>query len=240
MSRLVGFLTESWGLKLAAVALAILLWAAVTANEPVRASFRSVDVEVDLRDPDWRLERVDPSGVTVRLLGPRGELVALADDLPRIVLPVERVNDTVESHVVPVQWVQAGLPAVARETRVLGLRPDTIRLYFERVASRTLPVQVQTRGELPEGLALDTPISTNPSVVEVRGPRNTLQDMDSVPLFPLDVSGLESTTRVLTGVDTTGFEGLRFRPAEVRVVLRVVRADSQPRLHPDSVERPLF
>lgn len=236
--RILGFLTNSWGLKLAALGLAILLWLAVTANQPVRASFRNIEVEVDLRDPDWRLNRIEPPAVTVTLQGPRSELVKLADSLPRIVLPVERVSDSIESQVVPVQWIQ--LPVGAGEVRVMGLRPDTIRLHYERLGSRTLPVRVRTRGELPDGLALAIPISTNPASVDVRGPERVLQAMDSVPLFPVDLSGLRSTTNVPIGVDTTEFERLRFRPVEVNVVLRVLPVDSQLELEPDSVppERP--
>lgn len=224
MSTIVRFLTENWALKLAALGLAILLWLAITANEEQRADFRNIPVSVDLRDPDWRLERLEPATVTVRVQGRRGELVELGGDPPRIVLPVERVSDSVESQVVPLQWVQ--LPPGLRNTRVLGLRPDTIRLYYQRLETRRLPVRVQTRGEVPEGLALSRPVNTNPSVVEVRGPAQQVAELDSVPLVPVNLSGLRSTTNVPVPVDTAGLAELRFEPAEVNVVLRVVPADS--------------
>lgn len=229
---LVRFLTENWGLKLAALGLAILLWLAVTANEAQRAIFRNIPVEVDLRDPDWRLERLRPSAVTITVQGPRGELVALGGDPPRIVLPVERVTDSIESQIVPLQWIQ--FPQGVRETRVLRLRPDTIQLHYQRLESRTLPVSVRTRGDLPEGLALSLPINTNPSTVEVRGPAAMVADLDSVPLFPVDLSGLRSTTNVPVGVDSTGLDALTFEPSEVNVVLRVAPADSLPGLQVDT------
>lgn len=232
LARILRFLTENWALKLAALGLAILLWLAVTANEPQRAAFRDIAVGVDLRDPDWRLERTDPSTVTVIVQGPRGELVQLGSSPPRIVLPVERVNDTIESQVVPLQWVQ--LPVGVRETRVLSLRPDTIRLHYQRLNTRTLPVIVRTRGDLPEGLALSLPVTTNPATLRVRGPAGILDGMDSIPLLPVDLSGIRSTTNVPVGVDSAGLELLLFDPAEVNVVLRVVPVDSQPGLQPDS------
>lgn len=224
MPSVIRFLTENWALKLAALGLAILLWLAVTANEEQRASFRNIPVEVDLRDPDWRLERLEPSAITVTVQGRRGELVELGGDPPRIVLPVERVSDSVESQVVPLHWVQ--IPPDLPNTRVLGLRPDTIRLHYQRLDSRQVPVRVRTRGELPEGLELSLPINTNPSVVEVRGLAAMVAELDSVPLLPVDLSGLRSTTNVPVGVDTRGFEELRFKPLEVNVILRVVPADS--------------
>lgn len=233
LSRVVRFFTENTGLKLAAVGLAILLWMAVTANEPERASFRNIPVEVDLRDPDWRLQSPpSPSTVTITVQGPRGELVDLSGDPPRIALPVESVNDTVESQVVPLQWIR--FPEGIRETRVLDLRPDTIQLRFERLESRTVPVQIRTSGDLPAGLALALPLNTNPAAVEVRGPASELSALDSVPLEPVDLSGIRSTTNVPTSVDTAGLAEFVFDPSEVNVVLRVVPTDSQPGPMPDS------
>ena len=235
LSRVVALMTESWGLKLAAVALAILLWMAVTANEPERAAFRSVPVEVDLRDPDWRLERPpQPENVTVVVEGPRGQLMELSGEPFTIPLLVDRVTDSIESHVIPPQWVQQRIPPSLGQVTVRGLRPDTVTLHYQRLGRRTVPVQVRVEGDLPEGFALALPINTNPSAVEVRGPASALQRLDSVPLFPVELEGLRSTTNVPVSVDTTALEELRFEPREVNVVLRVVPADSPPALESGS------
>ncbi len=220
----IGMLTENWALKLAALVLAVMLWLAVTANQPERATFRNVPVEVDLRDPDWRLQRTEPEQVAITLQGPRGELMDLSADPPRIVLPVERVNDSIQTQVVPLQWIQ--LPSGVRETRVLRMRPDTILLHYQRLETRTVPVQVHIRGDLPEGYSLSLPLNTNPSSISVRGPTAVLARIDSVPLLPVDLSGLRSTTNIPVSVDTAAFELLTFDPVEVNVVLRVVPTDS--------------
>ncbi|HUE76321.1 MAG TPA: CdaR family protein [Longimicrobiales bacterium] len=233
LRRVIRFFTENWALKLAAVALALLLWMAVRANTPKRAVFRNVPVEVDLRDPDWRLlgEPV-PSTVSVTVTGPTGELMALAADPPHIVLPVERVNDSIETQVVPPQWIR--VPRGLDRTRIDGLRPDTIRLRYERLATRTLPVRVTTRGDLPEGLALALPIRTTPPTVQVRGPARTLTALDTVPLLPVDLSGLRAATNVPATVDTIALEGFSISPSEVNVMLRVVPTDSQPGLRDEA------
>ncbi len=235
MKRIVRFFTENWALKLTALVLAILLWLAVQSNKPQRATFRNVPVRVDLRDPDWRLDgEPSPSVVSVSVVGPRGELVSLANSPPRIVLPVERVNDTVQTQVVAPQWVR--IPEGLRNVRILDLQPDTVRLRYERLASRTLPVRVRVRGELPSGFALQLPVNTNPSTIEVRGPRSRIVALDSVPLLPVDISGLRSNTNVPTTVDTVALSGLRVDPTEVNVVLRVAPADSLV-LRADSANR---
>lgn len=233
-ARLIGFFTENWALKLAAVALALLLWLAVRANTPKRATYRNVPVQVDLRDPEWRLAGPpSPSSVSVTVTGSTGALMTLASEPPRIILPVDRVTDSTEVQVVPVHWIQfpQGVERGPGGVSVSSLRPDTIRLRYERLESRTLPLHVTTRGDLPQGLALALPINTTPSVVEVRGPGGIIDRLDSVPLLPVDLSGLRSTTNVPTPVDTASLpRGLQVNPSEVNVVLRVVPTDSQPGL----------
>lgn len=236
LGRVIRFFTENWTLKLAAVALAILLWLVVRANTPKRQLFRSVQVQVDLRDPDWRLVgEPDPPVVTVTVTGPTSELLVLASDPPHIVLPVERVTDSIETQAVAPQWIR--VPRGLNQTRIEGLRPDSVRLRYERLDTRTLPLKVTTRGDLPQGLALALPITTNPAVVEVRGPVRLLEEMDSVPLLPVDLSGLRGATSVPTSVDSAALEGLRIDPAQINVILRVVPMDSQPGLQSETVAR---
>ena len=225
LRRVIRFFTENWALKLAAVALAILLWAGVRAGTPKRTVFQNVPIEVDLRDPDWQLlgEPV-PSAVSVTVSGPAGELMALAADPPRIVLPVERVTDSIETQVVPPQWIR--LPRGLDRTRIEGLRPDTIVLSYERLASRTVPVRVTTRGDLDDGLVLALPITTRPATVTIRGPARLIEEVDTVALLPVDLSGLRSPTNVPTAIDTAALEGIHVTPADVNVILRVLPADS--------------
>ncbi|HUG40618.1 MAG TPA: YbbR-like domain-containing protein [Longimicrobiales bacterium] len=236
LGHVIRFLTEHWTLKLAAIVLALLLWLTVRASTPKRTTFRNVPVQVDLRDPDWRLvgEPI-PSVVSVMVIGPTSELMALSADPPRVVLPVQRVSDSTETQVVSPQWIR--IPQGLRQTRIEGLRPDTIRLRYERLESRILPVRIRTRGDLPQGLALALPITTNPSAVDVRGPGRLLEGIDSVPLLPVDLSGLRATTNVPARVDTIALPGLMVTPNEINVILRVVPTDSQPGLQRETVAR---
>lgn len=239
-ARVIAFFTESWALKLSALGLAILLWMGVRASQPERATFPGIPVEVDLRDPAWQLAGPpEPAVVRVTVLGPAGELLSLAGDPPRIVLPVERVSDSLERQVLPLQWVQ--LPTSVRDARVLGLQPDTILLRYERLVARTLPLRVRTTGSLAAGYELAGPINTNPAVLTARGPERFIQGLDSVPLLPVDLSGLRSTTNVPTRVDTSALDGVVVEAREVNVVIRVAMSDSLAEALGDSARpRPPF
>jgi YbbR domain-containing protein len=237
-SRILRSFAKNWGLKLAALTLAVLLWMAVRAGTPRANTFRNIPVQVDLRDADWRLaEPPQPANVHVTVLGPTGELLTLASQPPRIVLLVDRVTDTVETQVLPLQWVQ--LPREVREARVLSLRPDTIRLRYERVATRSMPVRVRTTGELPSGYQLARSPTASPAEVELRGPLRILDALDAVPLEPVDLSGLRSTTNIPARVDTVGLGPTRITPQEVNVVLRVVPVEpNEGEPEPSSRRRP--
>lgn len=238
VARVIRFFTESWGLKLAALGLAILMWMGVRAGDPERASYPGIPIEVDLQDPDWQLAGPpEPATLSVTVEAPTGELMSLATDPPRIVLPVEQVSDSVESQVVSLQWVR--LPGGIRDARVLGLRPDTIRLRYERLTSSSVPVSVRLTGTLPDGFALTRPVNTNPAAVTIRGLMGQVRGVDSVPLLPVDITGLRSTTNVPTQVDTTALDGLLVTPREVNVVLRVV-PDSMVEPADSSRQRPPF
>jgi YbbR domain-containing protein len=223
-SRILRSFGKNWGLKLAALSLAILLWMAVRAGSERVTTFRNIPVQVDLRDPDWRLaEPPQPAAVHVTVLGPTGELLTLAGEPPRIVLLVDRVTDAEETQVLPLQWVQ--LPREVRQARVLSLRPDTIRLRYERLDTRSFPVRVRTVGELPQGYELAQAPTTTPAQVQLRGPVTLLDQLDSVPLEPVDISGLRSTTNVPASIDTLALGRVRVSPQEVNVLLRVAPVD---------------
>lgn len=237
-ARVIRFFTENWGLKLAAVGLALLMWMGVRGSEPERATFPGIPVEVDLQDPDWRLAGPpDPATVSVTVMGPTGELMDLAGDPPRIVLPVDRVSDTMESQVLPLQWIQ--LPGGVRDASVIGVAPDTVRLRYERLVTVTRPAKVVTTGSLLEGYQLIRPVTTNPSVLRVRGAAGQVADVDSIPLRPVDITGLRSTTNVPTRVDTTALAGVSVVPRAVNVILRVV-PDSLAEVADSGRQRPPF
>jgi hypothetical protein len=84
--------TAHWKLKLAALALAILLWV-VFSSEQVTTQWLPVPVEAVVRDPGYVLAgRPDPAVVRVRFRGPGRELWEIALRPPTLVLPVRDVG----------------------------------------------------------------------------------------------------------------------------------------------------
>ena len=85
-------LARRWQLKLAAVGLAVLLWALVRAEQPTE-QWVGVRVEPQLLDPDYVLNGAPiPTVVQVRFAGKWRELGKLALERPVIVLHIRSVG----------------------------------------------------------------------------------------------------------------------------------------------------
>ena len=90
--------TQNLSLKLASVALAVLLWTVVRVETPERQSLPGVPVRVALTDPGWALADAPlPATVEVVFNGPARELFRMAVERPILTIPVDEVDvgDTV-------------------------------------------------------------------------------------------------------------------------------------------------
>ena len=127
MRNLLRRATAHWKLKLAALALAILLWVVFTA-EQVTTQWIPVPVEAVVRDPDYVLAgRPDPAVVRVRFRGPGRELWEVALRPPTLVLPVRDVG-AARSFV-----VEAAMVDVPDRVRAVAtdVRPAVVRLDLQ-------------------------------------------------------------------------------------------------------------
>ncbi|HET9985131.1 MAG TPA: YbbR-like domain-containing protein [Longimicrobiales bacterium] len=224
MRRIGEWFIRDWSLKLAALGLAVLLWSLVKSDELTTVVVPAVPVRVSLRDPAWELAGPPtPQEVSVSFTGPVREVARLATERPRIVVPVEEVQDSVDVTVLRSGWVQVS-GALSR-TRVDDVRPSTVRLVFDRVDARLVPLSLPMRGKLPAGRALTGRVVMEPAFVRVSGPARRLARLDSIRLPALDLAHLRDTTTLRIGVDTADL-GLLVAPLHVRVTVPVGLADS--------------
>ncbi|MEX2526913.1 MAG: YbbR-like domain-containing protein [Gemmatimonadota bacterium] len=212
-------ITHNWSLKLAAFALAMLLWTSVRVEAPNRQTLPDVPVRVELTDPQWALVSAPlPASVEVRFAGPSRELFRMALDRPAIVIPVDQVEAGDTAIILRPQWVRIGdRPGVTVE----DIQPSSVRLRFEGIERAALPVRPRLTGQLPPELALAEPIVPDPLSVQVIGAASQLEGLDSIPLSAVDLSTLTVSGPVPVWVDTTATRGLQVAPGvlSLRVVL---------------------
>ena len=128
-----------WPLKLASLALAVLLWALVSA-EQVTTHWIPVTVEAEVRDPRYVLTGgPGPAEVRVLFAGPGRILWQLALNRPSLVLPVREPEGG--GYALGPEMIR--FPEGVRGVVVRDIRPAVVRLDMERIATREVPVRAR-------------------------------------------------------------------------------------------------
>lgn len=205
--------TENWKLKLAALALAVLLWGVVSA-EQVTVQWLPIPVEVDLNDPDFvRVSGPRPAEVNVRFAGPGRELWELAVNRPVLSLRVEDAGDGRRIYVIDPQMVR-----IPRELSVnaIDVRPGTVRLAFQRVATRDVPVRVVVAPGSQRRWVVADSLRASPARVRVSGPADLVARIDTLTTRPVEL-GDDSIASLRVELDTGGMEAVRLDVGSVTV-----------------------
>lgn len=123
-----GMLIHNWQLKLAALALAVMLWVVVSA-EQTSSQWIPVPVEVVAGNPNRVGEpRATPAEVMVRFSGPGREMWELVMRRPRLLLPVREVYTGERVYVVRPDMVRIpGGPSL----EVRDVRPARVRVHLD-------------------------------------------------------------------------------------------------------------
>jgi len=225
--RIVDALTNDLTLKLISLGLAFLLWSLVKTGNQM--GIDGVPIEVVNRDAGWVLSgQPDPPTVRVVFSGPVRELFRMmAAEPPNVLVPIDEVTDTSEFVALRPNWVALGQGM--NNTRVEEIRPSAVRLHFDRVTSREVPVSIVLIGQPTAGFELAGPIRLEPSSVRVSGGSRLLAPIDTLRLRPLDLSRYGATDTVIVPVPVDAVGGdLVVVPNEIRVIvpIRPIASDS--------------
>jgi hypothetical protein len=200
-----------------AVALAFLLWTIVKADN--RVLIESVPISVITHDVNWVPSgQPDPASVDVVFSGPVRELFRVAVSRPAILVSVDSVEGSTESHILRNNYIQYE-PGV-ENTRAEEFQPNIVRLSFERRATQLIPISVSTSGMPVPGFELAGPPVAVPGAVQASGGRSRFATLDSIRLPAIDVSGLTATDTLVVPIDTLGL-GVVVVPREIQIVLPI-------------------
>jgi YbbR domain-containing protein len=219
MPRAPRVLIHNWHLKLSALGLATFLWALVQTEPLSQETFSDVPVLVDFADTTWTISRPpEPSTVELRLGGPAREIIRLAREGTSVVVPVSSVGSRDTMVALQREWVRLGQRA---GLTVESVSPPMVQLYLERAVSKTIPLAMRVRGELPSDLALSSQVAMNPQSAHVRGPESELVGLDSLTLVPFDLGRVRESGAFSVAVDTAGLTGVTVEPPQATLGVRV-------------------
>ncbi len=204
-----GAILRHWPLKLAALALAIILWVAVALEKPTT---QLVGIQLDLvMSPDVAAAQ-EPPPVKALVSGPQRELLRLTAPLVvRAVIGESGVGAGTRHHLV-IAPSDVEVPGGVKIT-VQDVEPRELDVLLDRRAQRTVAVRAMVQTD--SGFALEGALGIVPPAVRVSGPRSLVAQLDSVDTEPLDLRGVAGSFERQVQLDTAGRAVLRMTPLVV-------------------------
>ena len=207
---------RNWPLKLAALALSVILWVLV-ASEETTSELVSVQVDVDL-PADFALAKPVPP-LRALVTGPGRELIKL------YATPLA-IRASVPQSATPPSWrLTVGPPDIqvprAAKVTIQDVEPRTLELSLDRLVSRDVPVALRGVVEPESGFALAGRLTVTPATVRVSGARLLVAMLDSFPTEPVEIRGLTGTFERTVALDTARASLLSVMPRRVTVSGRV-------------------
>jgi YbbR domain-containing protein len=182
-------LAHNWELKLLALAVAAIVWFFVVSADRSQIGLAAPveyvglegsrvvlgtpreTVDVQLEAARWAAARITPASVRVRV-------------------DVSKLGEG--DHVVRLSTEQVEAPS---GVQVLRVWPAVVRLTVAGAAVKSVRVVPQIRGTPAAEYALGR-VAVEPQIVQVKGPRTTIEERTTVETAPIDVSGIrQSVTR---------------------------------------------
>lgn len=211
------FFFRNLGLKALALAIALLVWFALSGQRRERISERSYRIPLSLVNvpPQTMVASSLPGGVEVRVRGPFTALRQLQPER------LEAVIDLLNAR--PGERVHRFVPGdinVPPEVEVLSISPGQVPVVLDRIGERLLPIVPALSGEVSPGSQV-VDVTVDPRIARVVGPATSLEKMTGVSTEPITLAN-RSATFTATTTALPNVPGVRVREGQiVRVTVRI-------------------
>ena len=211
------------GLKLMAVALAMMLWLIVAGDHLVERSLR-VPLEYRNIPPELELVGDPPTEVDVRL---RGSSALLGRLEPRdIVAVLDLASARPGSRMFHVRSGEVRAPYGVEVAQVI---PNTLAVDLEKSGRRTVPIVPALDGEPAPGFVIGK-VTADPPTIEVAGPESRLKQLTGATTEPVQVSGSRTRVRDVVTVGMTDSAVRLVQPQNAMITVEVVPAPVERQL----------
>jgi len=218
LSRLRRGLLENWPIKVTALVLAGILWAAVAAQEPTT---QLVPVRLTLTPPPGRSIVGDPPAeVQALYAGTARELIKLYAQRPMI---HKTLPDTITGSTYVLDLSIADLSSVeGAVVKPQQIEPRTITIQLDDVIRKTVPVVARVQIQPDSGFQIFGGVASTPAELTVQGPQSLVSSVDTLYTVPLALRAVRAPVRRQLPIDTASLGGLRILPrAEVTLTADV-------------------
>jgi len=181
-NRLLKLVTTNLGTKLISIVIALVLWVIVlgSRNDEI---VKEVPLEV-VTPSDIVPSNEIPDRVAFRLTGPKAFLRAISD---RREEPI-RVNlANAKPGLVTYKFMLDNIGHMPIGVKVISISPAVIPIKLEYLKRREIPVRIEVRGTVPDGLKVSQ-MSIQPDHVRIKGAETRVDAVSEVSTLPIDLS----------------------------------------------------
>lgn len=207
-----GQVFSNWPIKLTALVLAAILWAAVAAQEETT---QLVAVELDVQLPEGRALTSDPPPVQALYAGTARELFKLYAQPPMI---RKTLPDTITGSQYTMELMLGELVAPDGATvRAQRIEPRFMTVQLDDMVEKVVQVIEQVTIQPDSGYQVFRPLTMTPERVTIRGPQALVESIDSVFTVPLELEQIREPVQRDIPIDTSALGTVGLSPTSVRI-----------------------
>lgn len=194
-----------FGLKFLSVLIGITLWVLVFGSRTIEVT-KEVPFEVVMSDDQILVDAV-PDKISFRLTGPKAFLRSITN----------RIEDPIRANIKDLRTgifthrVYSDSIKLPLGVKVQSISPNVIQLRVEELKRKVVNVKLTTTGEVAPGFKL-VRTEVLPPQIRIKGPKNRVSNLTSLPALPVDISNLRETMIIPLAFD---FKALGIEPDSI-------------------------
>jgi len=197
-------LTRNLGAKIVSLVFAFFLWLHVTAQQGENQSFR-VPLALSGIADSLTITHDVPGSVEVTIRGSRSNLMKLRL-FGRLQATVDLSKAVKGRNTVSLSAAMINLPEQIDPREVTIDNPKTLVLNFEEVVTKSVPVRIAYKGEIPDDVIIDGAPVIIPARVKIIGASSIVEGIEAISTREIDIRGRrgeysEESELVLGGMD---------------------------------------
>ncbi len=185
--RIIKALTRNLGAKIVSLLFAFFLWLHVTAQQGENQSFRVPLAMAAIAD-SLTITHDVPESVEVTIRGSRSNLMKLRL-FGRLEATVDLSKAVKGRNTISLSAAMINLPEQIDPREVTIDNPKTLVLNFEDVVTKSVPVRIAYKGEIPDDVIIDGSPVIIPARVKLTGAASILEGIEALSTSEIDIRG---------------------------------------------------
>ncbi len=185
--RIIKALTRNLGAKIVSLVFAFFLWLHVTAQQGENQSFRVPLAMAAIAD-SLTITHDVPESVEVTIRGSRSNLMKLRL-FGRLEATVDLSKAVKGRNTISLSAAMINLPEQIDPREVTIDNPKTLVLNFEDVVTKSVPVRIAYKGEIPDDVIIDGSPVIIPARVKLTGAASILEGIEALSTREIDIRG---------------------------------------------------